>query len=129
MVAAPAKYPTPSEQLLDLARDARARGVLFEIFWEVTVRPNLPPITTRMPDEARPPGAIVWPGDTWDRKVWQYGIYQSKEGWRRAYEGEPPTPKEQALAMLSPVLALIEKRGDGSLPDGSPVAVTPSRAA
>lgn len=94
----------------------------------------MPPVTTRWEEEFRPADAIVWPGDTWDRQVWLYAINGSEDGWRRAYEGVPPTPQEQAIAMLSPVFeAIEERRADaerrGVDVNGGAVAITPSRAA
>lgn len=55
-----------------------------------------------------PDGAILWPRDTADRRTAREATAAAREGWRRAYEGLPPSSPERALRILSPYLAAIE---------------------
>ena len=57
-----------------------------------------------MPVAQRPAGAVVWPSDTHERDQVQAAIAATRDGWRRAYEGEPPLRQERALTALVGVL-------------------------
>lgn len=107
-MAAPARYPTPHAQLLRLAEDAKREGIPFEEFWDRAVRPGLPPVTYYQPEAERLKGCVVWPRDSVDRNLARAATEDSREGWRRAYEGVEPTRSERALIVLSPLLAMIE---------------------
>jgi hypothetical protein len=96
--------------MLRLARSARALGMTFDEFWDRAVRPHRPPITMKKPVEDRPPDAVAWPRDSRDRDFWISATNAAKEGWRRAYDGEPPTTAEIALAMLGPDLRISPER-------------------
>lgn len=98
-MAAKRKYPTPREQLLELALSAKERRLSFGAFWEEAVRPGKPPVTRRHPNP--PPSCVIWPSDTADRNAERQGTLGAREGWRRAYEGEPALPREEALPVLS----------------------------
>lgn len=113
---APAKYPTPPAQLLVLAIRARAGSDPFVEFWLSAIRPGKsPPITIKTPPASRPVGAVVWPRDSYDRSVWQEAMYSAEEGWKRAYEGLPPTRAERALAVLGPELRVTTAKATALL--------------
>lgn len=86
----------------------------------------------RTPPEKRPAApCVIWPNDSFDRENGIAATIEAKEGWRRAYEGMPPSSPERALAMLGPDLrvdpaqvqeAVIEAIAIGGLPDAAPVA-------
>jgi hypothetical protein len=74
--------------------EAKRMGLDFEAAWEATVRPTTGnngngAVTTRTAKAKRPPLAVAWPGDTQIRREWREAIDTTKEGWRRAYCGEP----------------------------------------
>lgn len=120
-MAAHAKYATPHAQLRDLAAAARARGLDFEEFWSAALNEGGPAVTVGTPDP--PEGAVRWPRDTADRRIARDATAAAKEGWRRAYEGAPPTRPEKALRILAPVLAAMEARSVAEGPgviDGLP---------
>lgn len=99
LVPARQRYDAPHEQLRQLGAEAKRESVLFEDFWVRAVRPGKSPlITTETPDP--PPEAVVWPRDSGDRANAITAIRGTEEGWRRAYEGVPPAPRETALAVL-----------------------------
>lgn len=98
-MAAHRLYQTPREQLFVLAVQARRRGLSFDEFWDEAVRPNLPPITRRHVDP--PDNCVVWPSDTADRNAERAATSGAREGWRRAYEGRDPLPREKALPILA----------------------------
>lgn len=56
-----------------------------------------------------PEGAILWPRDTWDRRVAYDALASTREGWRRAYEGEPAPRRESALRALGSSLDAAER--------------------
>jgi hypothetical protein len=103
-----------------LAERALALGWSFERFWSEAVRPDRPLVMTT--SKHPPEGAIRWPTDRNDRLTWRGAICGSKEGWRRAYEGEAPTEQEAALAMLAPGLDALDvvarERAAGELAEG-----------
>lgn len=88
-----------------MAEAARDRGEHFSHFWREAVREGMPNVltSTRNP----PPRCIRWPSDSTPRIDWQTAVYETREAWRRAYEGTRPTSHEQALAMLAPILERI----------------------
>lgn len=110
-MAARPRYPSAHEQLLVLALEARASGASFDVFWKRALRPGRAPVTWAVPAEVRPAGCIVWPRDTKDRNVSRDVTCsrEVREGWRRAYEGVPPTRADVALQALSPVFLPLEQ--------------------
>ncbi|HEX7088748.1 MAG TPA: hypothetical protein VF192_01360 [Longimicrobiales bacterium] len=119
---APSKYPTAHEQLRLLAEAARRDGLSFQRFWELAVRPGQPAITWSTPAGERPPRCVVWPRDTTDRKLSIAATLGAKDGWRRAYEGVPPSGPEKALQLLAPLMQSLEHAVLGSW---EPVAELP----
>lgn len=119
------KYPSPPEQLRDLATRARAKGQTFEEFWSAAMpalvkvprkvkgeivgwkteddgtpmeRPErrLP----RVNDSDPPADAVLWPDDTYDRNNWFKAIVWGKDSWQQMYEGLP-APAAGAFAVLA----------------------------
>ena len=109
---APQKNPPAHEQLFTLAVLARREGRSFEDFWRLAVRPGEPAVTWATPAHGRPARCIVWPRDTRDRQLSRAATNEAKEGWRRAYEGEPPSGPEKALALLAPLFEMAEHGGE-----------------
>lgn len=101
-MAAPQKYPTPHQQLRELAEMALLEGTTFDCFWERAMRPGQPPVTWATEPDRRPGGCVVWPRDTFDRNVSIAATLEARDGWRRAYEGVAPTRSERALLRLAP---------------------------
>lgn len=108
-MAAPRKYPPPHEQLLWLAKAALKRSEPFDFFWLEAVRPGQPAITWATAPADRPFGCVVWPRDTFDRNNCIAATVDEnvREGWRRAYEGAPPTVQEAALIRIGPSISRI----------------------
>ena len=102
-MAPPPLYPTPSEQLLLLAAEAKRAGVEFECFWEHAVRPNGPIFIATRTDV--PEGVVRWPTDAYGRRSARDAILGTKDGWRRAYEDAEPLSCELALARVGGLLA------------------------
>jgi hypothetical protein len=101
---APERYESPQSQLFRLAVEARAEGLDFEEFWTRALRPGKSLVTRHWSDP--PPECVVWPRDTFDRQNAMAAIHATREGWRRAYEGEEPSRPELALYTLGPGLFL-----------------------
>lgn len=126
-MAAPQKYPTAHLQLRELAELALLDGTPFDVFWERAVRPGRSPVTwasSPPPDEVARilNECVIWPRDTFDRNVSMVAILDSREAWRRAYEGVPPTRFERALIVLAPVIARLgAAEPDRGLPGRSAV--------
>lgn len=99
---APALYESPQCQLRRLAEEALRGAVPFDEFWAAAVLPSGPLVTRHRRNP--PSGCVIWPRDTFDRRNSITAILDTREAWRRAYEGWDPTPGERALAMLGPVL-------------------------
>jgi hypothetical protein len=99
-------HEQPHSQVRRLAEAARREGLDFEVFWARAVREGASLVMTNHP--APPEGAVRWPTDRNDRLGWQRAIYDSKDGWRRAYYGEPAPPCERALTMLGEAFALLD---------------------
>jgi hypothetical protein len=77
--------------LADLRRgleEARRAGADFETAWH------------------RAMGGEVYPGDTWTRENWKLAISETREEWRRCYEGEP----SPVAAAISLIVAFAEDR-------------------
>lgn len=110
-MAARAKYPASHEQLFALARKAKTRGLSFDEFWQLAVRPDQPAVTWATPAEERPRGCVVWPRDTQDRNISIAATKGAREGWLRAYQGLPPSRHEAALNVLRPGLAALATVG------------------
>jgi hypothetical protein len=123
-------YDSPHVQLGRLMVQARRDGLDFEAWWTIAVRPRAchdcgvealsspcecgcrrvdgPALV--MANTIDPPaGAVRWPTDRDDRVTWQAAIMESKDGWRRAFEGVAPTKQEAALAFLAPGLAALDE--------------------
>lgn len=79
---APPRLHFPEEQLLAALVEARRQGQSFNSAWEAAL-PQL-----RMGT------------DTFTCRAWHEAFEWSRESWRRAYEGEPPTPAEAAAVQL-----------------------------
>lgn len=119
------KYPSPPEQLVTLASQAKAEGKTFDEFWDAAMPPLVKvPIKVkgevvgykteddgswterparrlpRVADPDPPEGAVLWPGDTADRNNWYHALMWGKESWRCVYEGMPSTSRESALTLL-----------------------------
>lgn len=109
-MAARKRYPTPPEQMIELAEVARASGIEFEDWWREAVRPGLPPVDTSWTDAVRPDRCVIWPSDSQDCKTWRSATDGAKEGWRRAYERMPASLQEKSLTILAPALAALEAR-------------------
>lgn len=113
-------YDPPHVQLGQLMLAARRSGTSFEEWWEEAVRPGESLVLTSTPDpRAR---CVRWPSDYHDRATWRAAVLGSKDGWRRAFEREPPTEQEAALALLAPGLealdSVADERAAGELGDG-----------
>lgn len=109
-MAAAARYPSPPEQMVALALQAREQGVPFEEWWETAVRPKRPPVKTSTPLPERPAGCVLWPSDSAARNEWRAATDGVRDHWGRAYDGLPQTPAEKALMTLvtkSPTLARL----------------------
>lgn len=128
-----ARYPSPHNQLLELAVAAKQRGLPFEEFWREAVRPRrckdcehetiqiecprcggktVGPAPLIVSGSERPPGAVLWPTDTKDRRTWLYGVDESREAWRRAYEKAEAPKAERALVRLRPVIDAIDRKAE-----------------
>jgi hypothetical protein len=119
------KYPSPPEQLHELAAKAKAEGKSFDEFWDAAMPPLVKvPIKEkgqivgykteddgswmerparrlpRVADPDPPEDAVLWPGDTADRNNWYHAIVWGKESWRRVYEGLPALRGESAVSLL-----------------------------
>lgn len=110
------KYPSPEIQLSRIAREARRQGHEFELLWTHAVRQGRANVLTSTPEarvrellaeawplDGEPLNCIRWPSDSGDRITWQGAIYESCEGWRRAYANEPPLLCDLALVRLRPI--------------------------
>lgn len=96
------KYPSPVEQLLELARWARAGGQDFDTFWLRAVRPGVQPVVqASWPAEEIPPAVVVWPSDGGDRRFWIRAIVGAEETWRAAYERRPLSKIDQTMAVIT----------------------------
>lgn len=113
-MTAHARYPPTHEQLLELAREAKREGLSFAAFWQRAMRPGRTAVTWAVAPERRPEGCVIWPRDTTDRNISIAATLGAREGWRRSYQGLPPTRTEAALARLQPMLAeLATATADG----------------
>lgn len=109
-MAPPPTHLQPHVQLTLLAIAARRRGLSFEAFWREAIREGKPPVMTNRADP--PSGCVRWPTDTNERVSWQKAIGEMREGWRRAYEREEPTPGEQAVLMLGEGIGALARVSD-----------------
>lgn len=100
-------YDPPHVQLGRLMVEARRRGLTFGEWWEQAVRPGKAVVMTN--SSSPPVGAVRWPSDRNDRITWQHAILGSKDGWRRAYNREPPLEREAALDILRPGLEALDE--------------------
>ena len=106
-MAPPVVYEQPHEQLLRLAVAARERGLSFEVFWREAL--NVGGDIVYVTDENPPPGAVRWPTDGRERIPWRRSMLETRETWRRAYEGEPPTRREHAVRLLAEEIGLVRR--------------------
>lgn len=105
-MAAKRLYDPPNVQLVELLREARSQGLDFTTAWLLAVRPGKSIV---MSNSKNPPaGAIRWPTDRSDREAWRGAILSSAEGWRRAYDREPPAARERALGVLADAIGALE---------------------
>jgi hypothetical protein len=110
--------------MLELGRAARAEGLSFEDFWQRAVRPDLPALTPRRLGKgnyAALDKAIVWPSDTAERADAQAAMMRSEGTWRRAYNLEPATPGDLAMAALH---AMHTEKDTGGIEAGAAVTYT-----
>lgn len=115
-MAPPALYDRPHVQLVRLLADARRRGLSFGEAWVEAIRPGKAIVMTTT--VAAPATAIRWPTDRFDREAWRNAIVGSRESWRRAYYGDPPSSSELAVVMLSELLHGLEGLSlDGGIGD------------
>lgn len=94
--------------MVDLGRVARAEGLTFEEFWERAVRPGQPALTPRRLGKGAYKNltqAVVWPSDTAERNDAQQAMYKCRDVWERAYNREPQTKGDKALATLYAIWA------------------------
>lgn len=120
-MAPPQRYPSPAKQMFELAKVARSEGLDFDAFWERAVRPGQPPLTPRRLGKgayALLEGAVIWPSDNAELHDAQAAIERSEQVWRRAYNREPATPGDQAIAML---YAIWAERSLGGIESGGAV--------
>lgn len=111
LVPAHQRYPAPHEQMLVLARQALAAGLTFEEFFDRAVPPlkerrsdGSPVPRTPLPRVGRGapgPGQVLWPRDTWERKIAYEAALDSREGWRSSYDGLTAKKSESAFATLA----------------------------
>jgi hypothetical protein len=106
----------PAGDVRILLAEAKKLGLSFEEAWETVVRPGRrgrgrgAVVTTRTPLAKRPELCVIWPGDTGDRNAWREAVEETKDAWRRAYLGEPPSRLELALSVLCGVIDDGESR-------------------
>lgn len=113
-MAPPQRYDSPYKQMLKLGRAARVEGLTFEEFWERAVRPDKPALTPRRLGKGQYADldqAIIWPSDTAERTDAQEAMARSIDTWRRAYNLEPATAGDQALAYLYAIWAEKDSGG------------------
>jgi hypothetical protein len=101
--------------MLILGQAARAEGLSFDEFWQRAVRPGQPALTPRRLGRGKYDGlehqAVVWPSDTAERTDAQEAMLRCEDVWRRAYDREPQTPGDRALASLYEIWAERELGG------------------
>lgn len=113
-MAPPQRYESPAKQLFELGRLARAEGLTFDEFWQRAVRPGEPALTPRRLGKGRYAdlvGAIIWPSDTAERTDAQESTDRTKDTWRRAYNREPASPGDHAVALLYAIWAEEDTSG------------------
>jgi hypothetical protein len=109
-MAAPAIYPSPAEQMRLLLAEARRRHEPFAEAWSRAMGEDLGhQVTWRDPDP--PPGRVVWPRDTFDRRAWIVAMRSPavRKGFEGAYYLDPPPRAVMALSGLGPVLATLSR--------------------
>lgn len=99
-------YPSAWTQLRELAVMARAAGKTFDQFWEDAVRPNLPPVRWKRPEDWLP-GAVVWANDSKTCQDDRAAVLATRDAWESAYTGGRRLSGERGLAYLA---SLIEGR-------------------
>jgi hypothetical protein len=113
-VAPPRRHRDPLEQVRELLTAARDAGVAFEKAWEATVeRRPMVLVTDRCP----PADVVHWPTDGDERRAAMAALAETREVWRRAYEGEPAGAADRA------VLALVAAIDEDGLTPEPPVAM------
>ncbi len=81
----------PPVRLGLLLQHARSRGIRFDGAWKLAVVVALQDV----------------PED--EQVAWAMRFSADRRTWRRAYERQPPTPREQAAARLAETLAHLER--------------------
>lgn len=104
-MAAHQLYPTPTTQMHELGRLARARGLDFETWWLEAIRPGRTPIISTTPVEKRPEGCVVWSSDSAESRSWRDAIRDTKDAWGRSYDGMDPTAADRAVVSLAHALS------------------------
>jgi len=104
------RHAPAHEQIRDLAIDARREGICFDEFWERAIRPGAKP-RVNVETQDPPPTAVVWPRDSYECANALAAAAASKDTWRRAYDLEPPTPGDRALAILA---GIVKEEAGGS---------------
>ena len=98
----PEKYEPAYRQLRSLLAESRLEGLTFDQAWKRAVREGVKPIiTTKIAEEDRPDGCVVWPADTRDRQLIRTAVLDCRDAWERCYYGAPSTPAELALVRLA----------------------------
>jgi hypothetical protein len=106
-MAPQAVHAPPHQQLVELGKRARDRGLTFAEFWTEAVREGLPLIMTN--HKSPPAGAVRWPTDRNDRRAWMGAIVTTRESWQRNYERLECPPHERALRMLGDSIGAIDR--------------------
>jgi hypothetical protein len=71
----------------EMLEQARPAGLDFDTAWELSWE------------------AIVWPDSRREADNWAEALASGREGWRAAYEGWPPEPRESACKVLSRIFS------------------------
>lgn len=105
-VAAKRLYDAPNVQLVGLLGAAKRERLTFDQAWIRAIRPSKSLVMSNA--KVVPHGALKWPTDRADREVWRSAIIATREGWRRAYDREPPRTSEIALGVLAESIGALE---------------------
>lgn len=108
-MAARRLYDTPNVQLVRLLAEARDEGLTFDDAWARAIRPGCSLVMSNVAEDKAPYGALKWPTDRTDRDAWRAAIIDAEEGWRRAYDREPPCAAELALGVLADSIGILER--------------------
>lgn len=134
---APVRYEAVHEQMLRLATLAKRRGLGFDEWWREALRPRAcsrcdrETLLPKCPDCKRrtvgdapvlasdplkPPGAVVWPTDTGERRDAQIAADGVREAWRLAWHKGTRPRGHTALLYLAALgreeAAAVDARGN-----------------